>query len=84
MPRAGPAEKVLAGWNLNKQGGWKVFEEECENIAEKVEALIEDEWYSSDELIKMVDIIENKVKFKAIGKTRPRTEKAFEKKHHFS
>ena len=44
-----------------------------------MEELIEDEGYNSDELMQKVDKVENKVKFKAFGKTKPRTEKAVEK-----
>ena len=69
MPRAGPPDKLPAKWNLNKPGGWKLYEEESDRIAEKLEEVIEYEGYDSDELMQKVDKLDNKMKFKAFGKT---------------
>ena len=51
MPEAEPAKKLPLDWNLNKPGGWKRYEVEGEKVADKVEEIIEDEGYTSEELM---------------------------------
>ena len=46
-----------------------MYEEESDRIAEKLEEVIEYEGYDSDELMQKVDKLDNKMKFKAFGKT---------------
>ena len=64
-----------ANWNLGKPGGWERYEELSVEAARKIEEVLETEALNSEEIMKKVETIETKLKFKAFGKTKPKTEK---------
>ena len=66
-------------WNTSKPGGWKAFEEAGERQASKIVQIVEDEGYSSEEIMDKVEKVNNKMKWTAFGKTKPRTKKALAK-----
>ena len=76
MPKTEPLEKVPSNWNLNKPGGWKEYEEEGEKVAEKLCDIIEAEGDNSEVMIEKFERLHNKMKYKAFGKTKPKTMKA--------
>ena len=81
MPRASQGmdgqDELL--WNTNMPGGWKAFEEAGERQARKIAEIVEDEGYSSEEIMEKVEKVNNKMKYSAFGKTKPRTKKALAK-----
>ena len=74
MPRAEPAGRLPADWNLSKPGGWKKYEEESEKVADLIEMLADDKECSSEETMA------KKNKYKAFGKTKPMTTRKVETK----
>ena len=60
-------------WNLAKPGGWQKYEKLTEEAAEKIMKVAKDEELDEEEVMKNVDAIETKVKFKAFGKTKDTT-----------
>ena len=69
-----------ASWNINKPGGWEIYKELTDTAAEKIDEVINNDKLVINEVVKKVENIENKVKFKAFGKTRPATKKKAAKK----
>ena len=69
-----------AVWNLGKPGGWKRYEKQTELVAAKIEQILMKEG-KSEEVMEKVEAIEEKVKFKAFGKTKPQTRKKLEGKN---
>ena len=68
----------MARWNVNKPGGWAIYERITDEIADKINNIVDNDKITIDEAIKRIDNLENKVKFKAFGKTT-RTKKNFNK-----
>ena len=66
-------------WKTSKPGGWKAFKEAGERQASKIVQIVEDEGYSSEEVMDKVKKVNNKMKWTAFGKTKPRTKKALAK-----
>jgi len=64
-----------ATWNLGKPGGWQRYEELSVEAAGKIEEVLEEEDLDAEELMNKVEKIEDKLKFKAFGKTKPKTDK---------
>ena len=73
MPKGEPARNLPPGWNLSKPGGWKRYEEEVEKVNEIIEKLADDEFCSSEDIILKLDKIQDKMKYKSFGKTKPMT-----------
>ena len=64
-----------ASWNLQRPGGWQLYEELTNQEAEKILKIVENTSIPIDEVIKKIDTIETKIKFRAFGKTKPSTNK---------
>ena len=64
-----PKEQVVK-WNLNKPGGWKIYEEATNEKAEDIRKVIESKDKSVETVVKEFEKIHNKIKFQAFGKTR--------------
>ena len=62
-------------WNINKPGGWAVYKDLTNSVAEKLDEIIDTETLTITEMAKKVETIENKVRFMAFGKTRTATKK---------
>ena len=60
-------------WNLQKPGGWDAYEKLSDENNEKMDAVIEDESLNIENVMRKIEAMDNKLKFKAFGKTRPRT-----------
>ena len=78
MPRAQPAERLPAGWNLSKPGGWSKYKEEGKQVANVIEMLAEDNSCGIEETMAKVEKIQDKMKYKAFGKTKPMTARKVE------
>ena len=62
--------KVETRWNLAKPGGWEAYEVLSNKVNDDMDRIIEDDSKTIDEVIKKVDKIHDKIKYKAFGKTR--------------
>ena len=62
-------------WNLQRPGGWQLYEELTNQEAEKILDIVEDTSVQIDEVVKKVEAIETKIKFRAFGKTKPSNSK---------
>ena len=78
MPRSsqGMEGQGVLEWNTSKPGGWEAFEEAGENQAARIAQIVEDEGYSSEEVMQKVEKVHDKMKWTAFGKTKPRIMKA--------
>ena len=82
LPTKQTTEHPKPRWNLAKPGGWERYEKLTEEAAEKIVRVVNDEKLNEEEIMKGVDAIETKVKFKAFGKTKEATlKKQVERKH---
>ena len=71
MPSARNIQNVKQTvWNLNKKGGWEAFAKKTNEVAEKVEAIVNDEDNTIEDVMEKVQKVEDKVKFSAFGKTK--------------
>ena len=73
--REGRVEERPATWNLGKPGGWEKYEQFSKEAAEKIEKVLEKEDLETEDVMKEVDKIEEKLKFRSFGKTKPKTNK---------
>ena len=62
--------KADTRWNVFKPGGWEAYEELTNKFADGVEKVISDKTKTIDEVIKKFDSIQDKIKYKAFGKTK--------------
>ena len=67
--------KPEAGWNLGKPNGWKVYEDETNKVAEKIDDIVNEETLDINTILKKIEVIDTKVKFKSFGKTKPSVKK---------
>ena len=80
LPEAEPAGKLPLNWNLNKQGGWKKYEDEGEKVAAKIEEIAEDEESTIEEVMAKVEKVQEKMQYLAFGKIKPETKRAVAKR----
>ena len=66
-------------WNKGKPGGWDIYERVTDNNAEKIEAIVEDNERDIEIVMKKINIIDNKTKFTAFYKTKPKSKKIVQK-----
>ena len=57
-------------WNLGKPKGWESYKVETDLVADKIDNIVVNEEHI-DAVMKKIETIETKVKFKAFGKTKP-------------
>ena len=65
--------QTVSHWNLNVPEGLKTYKALSDNIADKMNKVIENKSLSIEEVKKKTDALQNKVKFQAFGKTKPAT-----------
>ena len=75
VPKNNVTKEKETTWNLLKKGGWESYKRLTKEAAEKVKRVAEDEALTSNEAMDKVEAIEEGIKFKAFGKTKPKTEK---------
>ena len=78
MPKRKVKTVKSSTWNLGKPGGWEVYEELTNKVADKIEDIVQNN--NIDEAIKTIDRIDNQIKFSAFGKSRSNSAKAKSKK----
>ena len=74
-------------WNMNKPGGWEDYERLTGEAAAKVKQVVENAAIGNkdaNEVMKKVEAIENEIKFKAFGKTKPPSKKKLSAKKHLT
>ena len=76
IPLAKVSEPKESFWNVLKPGGWDIYKDALEEETEKIKNIIENKNISEEEVMKKIDTITDKVKFKAFGKSKPITLKA--------
>ena len=82
MPEKSEERKNKAVWNLKKPGGWKTYEKLTDDIAVDLERIIEDEDKDIDTVMRRIDALQEKEKFKAFGKSKMTFNKVKETKHN--
>ena len=70
IPRKQENNRPESVWNLGKPNGWETYKNETDIIADNIKNIVEDE-KDIDTVMKKIESIETKVKFKAFGKTKP-------------
>ena len=60
-------------WNLQRPGGWEVYEEMTNHEAIRIQDIVDNTELSIDEVVEKIEKIETKIKFRAFGKTKPST-----------
>ena len=70
LPRSKNKKVYQSRWNLGKPGGWDRFVRFTNEMAEKVNKVVNNSELHIDEVIKKVDKIETKIKFASFGKTK--------------
>ena len=75
MPRRNVKVDKTCKWNLSKPGGWKVYQELTDKVADTIEEIVTNGELNIDTVVKKLDVIDNQVKFTAFGKTRIRQNK---------
>ena len=70
IPRKQENNKPESVWNLGKPSGWETYKNETDIMADNIKNIVEDE-KDIDTVMKKIESIETKVKFKAFGKTKP-------------
>ena len=71
MPLRNPAMRKNNSqviWNTNKTGGWSLYKESTENNAELDSIVEQAEGMSTNEMMKKIESITTKIKFKCFGK----------------
>ena len=63
-------------WNLRKPEGWKRYKDLSEETSKKMDSMIEDGTLKVEEIMRRIDKLQEKAKFKAFGKTKPKTERS--------
>ena len=73
MPKAETIPDKDVGWNLGKPGAWEEYAKVSEEEAEHVQELAENEFITNEQLMNKLDKLQNKIKYKTFGKTKPKT-----------
>ena len=79
MPRRQHMKRHEPIWNKGKPGGWDIYGRVTDDNAEKIEAIVEDHEKDIETVMKEINIIDNKTKFIAFGKTKPKSKKIVQK-----
>ena len=71
LPKVRQREKMEkeVRWNLSKKNGWEKYKQLTEANSEKLTNLVQDEELDIERVMAKIEGIENKIKFKAFGKT---------------
>ena len=77
MPRNQKISQTESTWNKGKPGGWELFERITDDRAEEIEKIVDDSEKNIETIVKEINAIDTKIKFKAFGKTKPKTRKKF-------
>ena len=72
MPRNQCRNQPEPTWNKGKPGGWEIYERVTEDHADKIESIVEDEEKDTNTIMKDIDKIDTKIRFKSFGKTKPK------------
>ena len=78
MPEKAEEKKNKTLWNLKKPGGWETYEKLTDDIAVDLEQIIEDEDKDIDTVLRRIDELQEKVKFKSFGKSKVNVNKVRE------
>ena len=80
MPRSRNKKPKSTRWNLSKPGGWEEYKKASDEIASEADKIIEDDKLSNKTVMKKFDCLQNKIKYKSFGKTKPMTKAATERR----
>ena len=74
-----PSKKVkpekVTSWNLLKPGSWDKYKKLTKEAAKNVKKVAENMNFNANEAMKRLEVIDDAIKFKAFGKTKPKTQK---------
>ena len=82
LPKSIEKDKHESRWNLGKPDGWDIYKEATNSIADKIESLAEDDELDINSVMKKLNTLDTKVKFKSFGKTKPSFKTSFQNKCH--
>ena len=74
LPSAFQEQETLTKWNLRKPGGWERYKVTSDNIADKVNMIVENEADIND-VVKKFEKLHDKAKFAAFDKTKIKNRK---------
>ena len=69
LPKKQEQEKKETMWKVNNPGGWETFKALTDKAAHEIEDAIDNDT-DIDKVIKKINVIETKIKFKSFGKTK--------------
>ena len=58
MPKNKNESKPVARWNVNKPGGWLIYERITDEILDKINSIVDNDKITIDEAIKRIDTLE--------------------------
>ena len=73
LPRKQQSTHIELAWNKGKPGGWEMYERLTDQISEEIEQTVDDPENYMEMVMKKVQRMETKIKFKAFGKTKPKS-----------
>ena len=71
IPKNIESKHPEAKLNLGKADGWKTYEVETNKVADKIVNIVDADCEDITEVMKKIEAIDTKVKFKSFGKTKP-------------
>ena len=70
MPTSKETSVPETTWNVYKPGGFVKYRELTERYSEQIEKIVDCRKNDNEEMMKKVDVVQNKIKFEAFGKTK--------------
>ena len=80
MPSSRMKNIQETGWNVYKPGGWEAYKEATKRKSKDVADIVENKELSEEDVMKKVDMIENKIKREVFGKTKIKKQRKTENK----
>ena len=71
IPKKLETHKIEVGWNLGKPGGWDNYKTTTDEVSEKIMRIVEQDEEDINVVMKKINAIDTKVRFKSFGKTKP-------------
>ena len=70
IPRKIENNTIEPTWNRGKPGAWEKYENTTDNASTKIEEIVDDNETDINTVMKKIDAIDSKIKFKTFGKTK--------------
>ena len=73
MPKNNQKVAKSTRWNVHKPGGWEAYMKISDEVSQEADKIIEDKNLTKNQIMKKFDNLQNSVKYRAFGKTKPMT-----------